>query len=57
MRGHRVRSLVAESRLAGQYTEMWDGADASGRSVSSGMYIVRLAAGPDVVTRKVVVVK
>ncbi len=57
VRGHRVRSLVAESRLAGQYTEMWDGADASGRSVSSGMYIVRLAAGPDVVTRKVVVVK
>ena len=57
VRGRRVRSLVAESRQAGQYSEMWDGTDASGRSVSSGMYIVRLAAGPDVVTRKVVVVK
>jgi len=57
IRGRRVRSLVAESRAAGQYTEMWEGADNSGRGVSSGMYIVRLEVGRDVVTRKVVIAR
>ncbi len=57
VRGRRVRSLVTESRSAGQYTEMWDGADNSGRVVSSGMYIVRLEVGRDVVTRKVVIAR
>ncbi len=57
LRGRQVRSLVAENRAAGQYSEMWDGSDNAGRGVAAGMYIVRLAAGPDVVTRKVVVVR
>jgi len=57
VRGHRVQSLVAESRRAGRYTELWDGRDTAGHGVSSGMYIVRLAAGSDVVTRKVVIVR
>jgi len=57
VRGRLVRELVAETRAAGQYTEMWDGADRSGGAAASGMYIVRLQAGNDVLTQKVVVVQ
>jgi len=55
LRGHLVQTLFTEHRAAGQYTEMWDGKDGSGRNVSSGMYLVNLKAGQDVVTKKVVI--
>ncbi len=55
VRGHLVQNLINESRPAGQYTEMWDGKDGSGRNVSSGMYLVNLRSGQDLVTRKVVI--
>lgn len=57
LRGRLVRDLVTESRVAGEYTEMWDGRDRSGGAAASGMYIVRLQAGTDVVTKKVIVVQ
>ncbi|MFT5233837.1 MAG: hypothetical protein ACI9UK_002308 [Candidatus Krumholzibacteriia bacterium] len=57
VRGRLVRNLVGESRSAGEYTELWDGTDRSGGAASSGMYIVRLQAGNDVVTKKVIVVQ
>ncbi len=56
VRGRLIQSLVSETRPAGQYTEMWDGTTRSGSKVASGMYIVHLQAGADVVTRKVVMV-
>jgi hypothetical protein len=56
VRGGLVRTLVSESRSAGQYTEMWDGTSRSGARVASGMYVVRLQADQDVVSRKIVVV-
>jgi hypothetical protein len=56
VRGRLIQSLVSESRIAGQYTEMWDGTNRSGAKVASGMYVVHLQAGQDVVTRKVVIV-
>ena len=57
MRGRLVRSLVSEQRSAGQYSEMWNGNDRSGRSVASGVYMIRLQAGQDMVTRKVVITR
>ena len=56
VRGQLVRELLTESRPAGEHRVVWDGADRSGRRVASGMYIARLASGPDTVTKKVVVV-
>jgi hypothetical protein len=56
LRGSLIKSLVSERRTAGQYTEMWDGRSRSGTRVASGMYVVRLEAGQDVVTRKVTLV-
>jgi hypothetical protein len=42
LQGRRVRLLVDEYRPAGPNTAAWDGRDASGRTVASGAYYVRL---------------
>lgn len=46
VRGRLVRSLVDGEVPAGEARYVWNGADASGRASSSGVYWVRLAAGP-----------
>jgi hypothetical protein len=43
--GRLVRVLVEGDRPAGNFSELWDGRDASGRAVSSGIYFYRLTAG------------
>ena len=40
--GHRVRTLSSGVQGAGEQARTWDGADARGRSVASGVYFVRL---------------
>jgi hypothetical protein len=41
-RGHRLRTLLDAQRPAGPGSVAWDGRDASGRDVASGVYVVRL---------------
>lgn len=41
-RGRHVRNLVAESAAAGWLEETWDGRDASGQQVASGVYFAKL---------------
>ena len=55
--GQEIRSLVQQFQPAGSYTVVWDGRDAAGRQVSTGLYLYRLQAGADVVTRKMVLAK
>jgi hypothetical protein len=55
--GRRVVVLANGHREAGVFTEAWDGNDASGREVSSGVYFVRLEAGSAVATRKILLVR
>jgi hypothetical protein len=55
--GRHVRTLVDESRPAGRHTVTWDGRDANGRAVASGVYLVRFVAGASVQTRSVTLVK
>ncbi len=55
--GQEVRLLVRQFQPAGNYTVVWDGRDAAGRQVSTGLYLYRLQAGTDVVTRKMVMAK
>ena len=46
VRGQLVRNLVDGVAMpAGRHTETWDGRDNGGKSVSSGIYMVRLRAG------------
>jgi hypothetical protein len=55
--GRLVRTLVNRRLEAGSYTEAWDGRDASGDEVASGIYFYRLKAGRKVLTRKMVFIK
>jgi hypothetical protein len=43
--GQEVRMLINEQRGAGSYSESWDGTDAGGRELSSGVYFYKLTAG------------
>ena len=40
--GQKVRTLVQGQRAAGSYQVLWDGRNASGAQVSSGVYFYRL---------------
>jgi len=52
--GRRVATIAAGWRLAGAHRVAWDGRDASGRALASGVYLIRLTAGAREATRKVV---
>jgi hypothetical protein len=49
LRGRRVRQLATGIRPAGEHAVRWDGRDARGRAMSSGVYLLRLRtpAGAD----------
>jgi hypothetical protein len=56
--GPRVTTLVSSDLTPGEYTASWDGTDASGATVGSGVYLYRLRAGDDFVeTRQMSLLK
>jgi hypothetical protein len=55
--GQEVRALVQGRQEAGYYRVTWDGRDAAGRQVSSGLYFYRLTSGGFVETRKMMLLK
>jgi hypothetical protein len=55
--GQSVRTLVDGSQSAGRYSVVWDGRDAIGRQVASGLYIYRLQAGSFIATQKMLLAK
>ncbi|MFC1477690.1 DUF642 domain-containing protein [candidate division KSB1 bacterium] len=55
--GQPVRELVNSVQGAGRYHAVWDGRDAAGRQVSSGMYFYRLEAGANVALKKMILAK
>jgi hypothetical protein len=55
--GRHVRSLLAAFRSAGDHDVTWNGRDNDGRSVASGVYLVRLDGGDFVETRRVALIK
>jgi len=57
VRGALVRTLVNETRTAGDYRIEWDGRNNAGSSVSSGVYFYRLVAGTFQSTKKMVLLK
>src|SRR4029079_4868487 len=53
--GRRVRTLVTDEAMApGSHSFDWDGRDANGARVASGVYFVHLAAGGDRVMQRAV---
>jgi hypothetical protein len=57
VRGTLVRTLKDESMPAGVHEVRWDGRDASGVTVATGIYFVRFMAGNHNETRKMVLLK
>jgi len=55
--GQVVKELVQGKQKPGYYTAVWDGKDAHGRGVASGIYFYRLEAGEFRKIKKLVVVR
>ena len=55
--GQEVRVLVNERREAGSFTAAWDGTDALGRRVGSGVYLYRIQAGSFSATKRMLLLK
>ncbi len=57
-RGRVVRRLITgEQRPAGHHQLLWDGNDAGGRTLPSGVYFARLDTGAKVLTRKMTLLR
>jgi flagellar hook assembly protein FlgD len=57
VQGQVVRKLVDERKERGTYSVVWDGRDAMGRLVSSGVYLVRMEAADFRAARTVVLAR
>ncbi|MCK4546333.1 MAG: agmatine deiminase family protein [Candidatus Eisenbacteria sp.] len=55
--GRLIRRLVDGDVGAGDHEVIWDGTDAAGKPVSSGVYFLRLVAGETATARRVVLLK
>jgi hypothetical protein len=52
-----VRSLEVVDKAPGQYVQTWDGLDAYGNAVATGVYVYRLHFGQNALTRKLLVLE
>ena len=57
MRGRRVVGLYRGKLDAGEHELRWDGRDARGREVGSGMYLLRLKTRDASVGRKLILAR
>ena len=55
--GQHVRTIDAGAKPAGRHRVRWDGTNALGQPVASGVYLYALNAGPHAVTRKMVLIR
>ncbi len=55
--GNKIKTIVDEYKQAGQYIVNWNGTDAIGQFVNSGMYIYKLHVGGLIQKRKMVLLK
>lgn len=57
MAGREIRRVAEGQKPTGSYTAVWNGADEQGFQVPSGVYLVRLQAGPDTQTKKMILTR
>lgn len=55
--GQRVRTLLDEEKIAGNYRVRWDGKNEQDKIVPSGIYFYRLTAGKDSESKKMLFLK
>lgn len=57
LKGQKIRTLVSESKAPASYQSTWDGKDSSGRTVSSGSYLIKMQAPGFDTTRRITLMK
>ncbi|HDO06436.1 MAG TPA: T9SS type A sorting domain-containing protein, partial [Bacteroidetes bacterium] len=57
IQGKLINTLIDENNAPGRYQIMWNGTDKNGKEVNSGLYLIRLQAGRQVMTRSVEIIK
>jgi hypothetical protein len=57
LRGRLVRTLADEVREPGWHVMQWHGDDQQGRRAPAGTYLLRLQAGPELLTRKLLLTR
>jgi len=57
LRGRQVRQLVDEVKLPGLYSVEWDGTDARGSRLASGVYLARMSTRDNTLVRRMVLAK
>ncbi len=57
IKGQKVTTLVNEQQEKGNHSIKWSGRDSNSKNVSSGVYFVRMKAGKDVSTHKMLLLK
>ena len=55
--GQRIRTLVDETKEAGSYQAVWNGADDAGKPMAGGVYLYELRAGDFVQVRRMVLIR
>jgi len=55
--GQKVRTLVDEEKLPGNYRVIWDGKDNSGKEIGSGIYFYRLKTKDYTTAKKMVLLR
>ena len=52
-----MKTLVEENQSAGRHSAMWDGTDALGTIMASGVYFYKIEAGDVIRTEKMILMK
>ena len=55
--GRKIACIVDGNQEAGFHSVQWDGRDASGAALSSGIYFYRLTAGKETISRKMLLLR
>ncbi len=55
--GREIKRVAEGQKPTGSYTAVWNGADEQGFQAPSGVYLVRLQAGSDVQTKKMILTR
>jgi len=55
--GQQVRTLVDKDQAAGYHIVPWDGKDARGQNLTSGIYMYQIKVGSFVASRKLVLIR
>ncbi len=57
LQGKLLNTIMNRRQTPGNYQIMWNGTDKNGKEVNSGLYLIRLQAGKQFITRSVEIIK